>query len=236
MSLTGFFRDVRDLAGTRADEIVIFGGSARYSRFVNSDFGFIRGIILSVNKRFAAGLSATLDYTFQIAKGSNSDPEQARNALAGGQLPEVQLTSLDWDQRHTINASVSYTAKAWGGSMIMQWGSGLPFTPRAGQDITTLLVNSQQKPGTVNADLRLYREFHFGRTTLTVFTKIYNLFDVLNEIRVYDDTGRAGFTLDERIARGTNPPETVNTLGQWFMNPSFYSEPRRVEVGVTVGI
>ena len=236
MSLTGFFRDVRDLAGTRADEIVIFGGSARYSRFVNSDFGFIRGIIMSVNKRFAAGFSATLDYTFQIAKGSNSDPEQARNALAGGQLPEVQLTSLDWDQRHTVNASVSYTAKAWGGSMILQWGSGLPFTPRAGQDITTLLVNSQQKPGTVNADLRLYREFRFGRTTLTVFTKVNNLFDVLNEIRVYDDTGRAGFTLDEQIAAGTNPPETINTLGQWFMNPSFYSEPRRVEVGVTVGI
>jgi outer membrane receptor protein involved in Fe transport len=236
MSLTGFFRDVRNLAGTRADEIVIFGGSARYSRFVNSDFGFIRGVILSVNKQFAAGLSATLDYTFQIARGSNSDPEQARNALAGGQLPEVQLTPLDWDQRHTLNGSLSYTSRAWGGSVILQWGSGLPFTPRAGQDITTLVINSQQKPPTVNADLRLYRDFHFGRTTLTVFTKITNLFDALNEIRVYDDTGRAGFTLDERIAAGTNPPETVNTLGQWFMNPSYYSEPRRIEVGVTVGL
>jgi len=236
LSLTGFFRDVRNLAGTRSDEIVIFGGSARYSRFANSDFGFIRGIILSLNKRFAAGISATADYTFQIAKGSNSDPEQARNALAGGQLPEVQLTSLDWDQRHTVNASLSYTGRNWGGSVILQWGSGLPFTPRPGQDITALFTNSQLKPGTLNADLRVYREFRFGRTTMTVFTKVYNLFDGLNEINVYNDTGRAGFTTDERRDLANNPPQTINTIREWYANPSFYSEPRRVEFGITVGI
>jgi outer membrane receptor protein involved in Fe transport len=236
LSLTGFFRDVRNLAGTRSDEIVIFGGSARYSRFANSDFGFIRGVILSLNKRFAAGLSATADYTFQIAKGSNSDPEQARNALAGGQLPEVQLTPLDWDQRHTVNASLSYTAQTWGGSVILQWGSGLPFTPRSGQDITALFTNSQLKPGTVNADFRVYREFRFGRTTLTVFTKVYNLFDALNEINVYNDTGRAGFTTDEIRDLANNPLQTINTIHEWYANPSFYSEPRRVEVGITVGL
>jgi outer membrane receptor protein involved in Fe transport len=236
LSVTGFFRDVRNLAGTRSDQIVIFGGSAKYSRFANSDFGFIRGIILSLNKRFAAGLSATADYTFQIARGSNSDPEQARNALAGGQLPEVQLTPLDWDQRHTVNASLAYASSSWGGSVILQWGSGLPFTPRAGQDITALFTNSQLKPGTVNADLRLYREFHVGRALVTVFTKVYNLFDALNEINVYDDTGRAGFTTDERRDLANNPPQTINTIHEWYANPSFYSEPRRVEFGVTVGL
>jgi hypothetical protein len=235
MSLTGYFRDARNLTGTRAEEIVIFGGAAKYSRFVNSDFGFIRGVTLSVNKRFAMGLSMAADYTFQIAKGSASDPEQARNAVAGGQLPEVQLTPLDWDQRHTVNASVSYSAKTWGGSMILQWGTGLPYTPRRTQDITALLNNSQVKPGSVNADLRAYKDLRIGRIPLTVFVKAYNLFDALNEVSVYDDTGRAGFTLDEQVARATNPPETVNTLGEWFTNPSYYSEPRRVEVGVTVG-
>ena len=109
----------------------IFGGSARYSKFVNSDFGFIRGVILAFNKRFSDGWSASLDYTFQIARGSNSDPEAARNALAGGSAPEVQLTPLDWDQTHTVNAAFSYGGRDWGTSLIAQWGSGLPYTPRA---------------------------------------------------------------------------------------------------------
>jgi outer membrane receptor for ferrienterochelin and colicin len=237
MSVTGFFRDVRNLAGTSVNEqIVIFGGSATYSRIINGDFGFIRGVTLSVNKRFAAGLSAAVDYTFQIVKGSNSDPEAARNALAGGKLPEIQLTSLDWDQRHTINASVSYSAKTYGGSVVLQWGSGLPFTPRASQDITTLLTNNQLKPNTINVDLKVYKDFRFGKYALTVFGKVYNLFDALNEIDVYKDTGSAGFTTDEQRDLKNNPPEFINTVRQWYTNPSYYSEPRRVEVGVTLGL
>ncbi len=236
LSATGFFRDIRDLAGTRAEEIILFGGSAKYSRFINSDFGFVRGIILSVNKRFAAGLSAGLDYSFQIAKGTSSDPEAARNALAGGDLPEVQLVPLDWDQRHTVNATVSYSAPTWGGSLIMQWGSGLPYTPRRDQDITSLLTNTQVKPSYFNADVRVYKDFRVGPVNLSVFAKVYNLLDMLNEVNVYDDTGRAGFTTDQAVAASTNPMQAVNTLDQWYSNPSHYSEPRRVEVGVTVGL
>jgi outer membrane receptor for ferrienterochelin and colicin len=237
MSVTGFFRDVRNLAGTSVSEQnMIFGGSATYSKIVNGDFGFIRGVTLSMNKRFSGGLSASVDYTFQIAKGSNSDPEAARNAIAGGKQPEVQLTSLDWDQRHTINASVSYSARTYGGSVILQWGSGLPFTPRASQDITTLMTNNQMKPSTVIADLRVYKDIRFGKTTLTVFARVFNLFDALNEINVYNDTGRAGFTADEQRDLKTNPPEYINTVQQWYTNSSFYSEPRRVEIGATLGL
>lgn len=233
LSLTGFFRDIRNLAGTTAEEIVIFGGSAKYSKFVNSDFGFVRGVILSLNKQFAQGFSAGMDYTFQIAKGTNSDPEQARNALAGGSLPEVQLLPLDWDQRHTVNLSLAYSSNTWGGSLIAQLGSGLPYTPRRTEDITTLLINNQKKPSTYNVDLRLFRTWRTAFGKLTCFVKVFNLFDTLNEINVYDDTGRAGFTTDEEIARSTNPTETINTLDQWFTNPTHYSEPRRIEFGMT---
>jgi len=233
IEVTGYFRDVRDLAGTQAKEIVLFGGAAKYSKLVNSDFGFIKGVIIALNKRFSGGMAASIDYTFQVAKGTNSDPEQARNALSGGSLPEVQLTPLDWDQRHTVNASVSYTAKEWGASIIGQFGSGLPYTPRRSEDITTLLTNSQRKPSSYNVDLRAYKDFKFGPTTVTLFIRVFNLFDTLNELNVYDDTGRAGFTIDERKARATNPPQLINTLDDWFTNPTHYSEPRRIELGIT---
>jgi len=236
MSLTGYFRDVRDLAGTRAEEIVLFGGASKYSKFVNSDFGFIRGIILALNKRFSGGFSASADYTMQLAKGTNSDPEAARNALAGGSLPEVQLTSLDWDQTHTINATVSYGAADWGTSLIAQWGSGLPYTPRRSEDITSLLTNSQRKPSYFNVDLKAYKVFKLGPGELTLFLRVFNLLDQLNEINVYDDTGRAGFTHDEELARATNPFEYINSLDEWYNNPTHYSEPRRIELGITYNL
>ncbi|MBN2410165.1 TonB-dependent receptor [candidate division KSB1 bacterium] len=233
MSITGYFRDIRNLTGTRAEEIEIFGGSARYSKFVNSDFGLIKGVIFALNKRFVGGFAASVDYTLQLAKGSNSDPEAARNALAGGSLPEVQLTSLDWDQKHTVNSTVSYAGKGYGASLIARWGSGLPYTPRRSEDISALLTNSQRKPANYNVDLRAYKNFKVGNTLFTAFFKIFNLFDTLNEINVFSDTGRAGFTTDEDIDRATNPPETINTLDEWYTQATYYSAPRRVEFGLS---
>lgn len=233
LHVTGYFRDVRNLAGTQAQEIVLFGGFGRYSKLVNSDFGFIRGIIVSLNKRFSGGLAASLDYTMQIAKGTNSDPEQARNALSGGALPEVQLTPLDWDQRHTLNGTLSYAGRGYGASLIGQLRSGLPYTPRSTADISTLLTNSQRKPGNLNIDLRAYKEFRLKPGVLTLFVRVFNVLDRLNEVNVYNDTGRAGFTYDEAVARSSNPLQLVNTLEDWFTNPTHYSEPRRVEVGLT---
>jgi len=233
LSVTVYFRDVRNLTGTRADEIQLYGGSARYSKLTNSDFGFIKGIILALDKRFSEGFGASVDYTFQIANGTNSDPEQARNALAGGSLPEVQLVPLNWDQTHTVNVSFNYRGSNWGASLIGQWGSGLPYTPRASVDISTLLVNSQRKPSTVNMDLRAYYDVTLPFGEGTFFVRVFNLFDTLNEINVYNDTGRAGFTTDKQRAQATNPVLSVNTLDRWFTNATHYSEPRRIEAGFT---
>jgi len=69
-----------------------------------------------------------------------------------------------------------------------------------------------------------------------VFIRILNLFDTLNEINVYSDTGRAGVTMDEDKARLSNPSEIINSLQQWFIDPTYYAEPRRIEIGLTVSI
>ncbi|MBI5648630.1 MAG: TonB-dependent receptor [Ignavibacteriae bacterium] len=234
MDVTAYIRDTRDLAGTRAEQITIFGGSATYSRIVNSDFAFTRGIVLSLQKRFMDGLAATLDYTFQIARGTSSDPYSAQQAAARGDLPEVQLTPLGWDQRHTINGTVSYNASSYGGSLIFQYGSGQPYTPRRAEDITSLIVNSQTKPSSLNADLRLYKNFGLGFATLNLFLRIFNLFDTLNEMDVFDDTGRAGYTTDLERIKQQNTPEYVNTIDEYFNRSTYYSEPRRIEIGATI--
>ena len=228
---TMFFRDIRDLAGTRADEIELISGET-YSRLVNSDFGFIKGFIISLKNRYSMGLNYSLDYTYQIAKGTASDPDQSRNAVAGGALPEVQLTPLGWDQRHTFNGTVGYNRPTWGISFIGQMGSGQPYTPRQGSDVATIRENSQTKPTYWNVDMRLFKDLNFFSKRWSLFLRVFNLFDTLNEVNVYDDTGRAGFTTDLERNRATNPQQYVNSIDEWYLNITHYSEPRRIEFGL----
>lgn len=233
--LTGYFRDIRNLAGTRADEIRIFGGTSTYSQFVNSDFGFVKGIVFTLTKRLSNNWSATIDYTFQSAKGNASDPAATRNAIAGGTQPEIQLVRLDWDQTHTVNATFSYTSEAdWGFSLISNYGSGFPYTPTQSFNLSALLTNSELKPSSFNVDLRAYKDFNLGFMKISLFTRVYNLFDIQNEVNVYNDSGTADFTIDEYLRRREGNPELVNTLDEYYRNPTFYSEPRRIEVGATL--
>ncbi|MGC8652866.1 MAG: TonB-dependent receptor [Candidatus Kryptoniota bacterium] len=234
IDITGYFRDIRNLAGTLNELEYVFGGSAVYSKYVNTDFGFVRGIVLSIDKRFSQGISATLDYTFQIAKGDASDPNAAFNLRTGGVLPETQLIPLDWDQRHTLNATLNYSnSNDWGASFVFQFGSGTPYTPQQVAVAGQLAYNSETKPATYNLDARIYKNFRVGATTLTLFMRIDNLLDTKNAYTVYNDTGEPNFSLVEQRLIEINPPQRVSTVQDWYTRPYYYSAPRRIQFGIT---
>jgi hypothetical protein len=196
--------------------------------------GLIKGFILTFNKQMSSNFTASLDYTFQIAEGTASDPQDALNKQNDQAEPEIQLVPLNWDQRHTVNASFTYAASSWGGSMIFRYGSGLPYTPQYTNDISILLTNKGKKPSTSNFDLKFYKDFKISNFDFTLFSRIFNLFDTLNEVDVYDDSGSANYTIDEVDAKAANVSQYINTLDEWFTNATYYSEPRRIEFGLTV--
>jgi outer membrane receptor protein involved in Fe transport len=235
IDLTGYFRDIRNLTGTRADEIRFYGGTESYSQYVNSDFGFVKGVVFSLSKNYSDGWSASIDYTFQIAKGNASDPSAIRNQIASGQRPEVQLIRLSSDQTHTVNATFSYTSEDhWGFSVIGQYGSGFPYTPSQSMDISELLTNSELMPPSYNVDVKLYKDIFVFGWRFDFFARIYNLFDIKNELNVYTDSGTANFTLQEYLQKQKNLPAIVNTIDEYYRNPTYYSEPRRIEFGVSI--
>jgi outer membrane receptor protein involved in Fe transport len=236
LDVTAYLRDIRNLAGSRADQISIGGplGSRTYTKYVNSDFGFVKGVIVTLDKRFSQGLSLSVDYTFQIARGTASDPNEARNQIAGGRLPEVQLTPLVNDQRHTLNAVLNYSTDSYGGSVIGQFGSGQPYTPEVSKDVTVFLTNGEIKPTFYNVDVRLFKSFFMDPIRYLIFLRVNNLFDVKNETGVYGDTGRAGKTYAEDRALQSGAPQYVNSVHDYYIDPGQYSEPRRIEFGVTI--
>lgn len=238
IDVTGFFRDIRNLASTLNEIQYVYGGSDVYSQYVNTSFGSIRGVVFSLNKRITSGVSATLDYTFQIAKGDASDPQAAYNLVKSGTLPETQLIPLDWDQRHTLNATLDYSnASGWGASLVFRFGSGTPYTPQSGaiQNVGELSYNSELKPATYDLDLRLYKDFTFGSQRITIFARIDNLLDTKNANNVYQDSGQPDWSLNEEHLLASNPAQRVATIQDYYTNPSFYSAPRRIQLGVTYG-
>ena len=228
VTITGYYKDIRNLLAT---EIFIKNEFKKFSRLINKDYGSVQGVTLSFEKRFLGGFGASLDYTFQIAKGSASDPNAAFNNAQSNPPIESnkQLVPLDWDQTHSLNLTLTlgepgnYIASAIG-----RFGSGLPYTPSM-QNQRTGLENSETRPTFFNVDLYVTKYFELFGKQISLFLKIYNLFDTLNEVNVFTDTGRSGYTLE--LTRNQTPPRGVNTLAEFFTRPDFYSSPRQIIIG-----
>ena len=232
IDVTGFYKDARNLLGANIYETYVLGD--RYARYENLDYGNIRGITLSVNKRptVADHLTVSFDYTYQTAEGNASDPDHEfyNKQSTPPKKSNIQVVPLNWDQQHTINLVLSYNnPKLFGVGLIGQFQSGLPYTP-AIQSMETTFENSGRKPMNYNVDLRLFKQVRLGKMQNTIFLKVYNLFDRRNEITVYDDTGRAAYSLVSHYI--SERQGHVNSLEEWLKRPDYYSEPRKVVVGV----
>lgn len=228
VTVTAYYKDIRNLL---ASEIYIKNEFRKFSRLINKDNGSVKGITLSLEKRFIGGMGATLDYTYQIAKGSASDPNSAfENAQANPPIESnKQLVPLDWDRTHSLNFTLTLgVPDDYIASFIGRLGSGLPYTPSL-QNQRTGLENSDNRPAFYDVDFYLTKYISLPGYRFSVFLKVFNLFDTENEINVFGDTGRAGDTLE--LTRNQTAPRGVNTTKEYFTRPDFYSSPRQIVIG-----
>ena len=230
VTITGYYKDIRNLLGT---EVHIKNEFRKFAKYINRDYGAVQGITLSFEKRFSGGFGGNIDYTYQVAKGNASDPNDAFNKTQGegGQVVELnkQLVFLDWDRRHSLNFTLTLGKPGdFVGSFIGQLGSGLPYTPSL-LNQRTGLENSDNRPMFFNVDFFLTKNF---QKNFSIFAKIFNLFDTANEREVFTDTGRATTTLE--VTRAQSQPRGVNTLKEFFTRPDFFSAPRQIVVGLDV--
>ena len=230
INVTGFYKDVRNLLGVQI--IKTYAAGDRYALYINRDYGNIRGITFSVDKRYSNYISGKLDYTFSVAEGNASDPEASFYDAINDVEPEKQLVYLDWDQRHTLNASVTIGRPGnWNVSFVSQLGSGLPYTPQF-RGIRTAFENAGRKPFRFNLDMRLNKIIILNGMRIGFYMSVYNLLDRKNEDFVYSDTGRATYSLIPTYT--PNPPGPFNLL-EYLIRPDFYSAPREIRIGMSVG-
>lgn len=233
VDVTAYYKDIRNLLGTRIEEIKPGFDEpfplSRYGRFVNFDYGQVKGLIVAFEKRMSGGFALNVDYTFQIARGNSSDPRSVLLDEQAGVESEKQLVPLDWDRRHQLITSLTLGNRSgWLVSVIGRLGSGLPYTPSLA-DERIGLENSARRPGTSIFDLYASRDIPLGSLNLTLYTRIFNVFDTQNEVNVYTDTGRAF----PNLRYYTGEPQGLNPKEEFLLRPDFYSPPRQVTVGMS---
>lgn len=244
IDVTGFYKDTRDWVTT--SPAIYVGESAdgsvyAYTTYINQDYANTRGITLSVTRRPVGLFSLNFTYTFQVAEGVNSNPDDALSASLVNKEPTLSLTPLDWDQTHTANLSLGIGQEDWGFFVLGKYGSGLPYTPDIsqadprGQDAArTISKNSRRQPANYTVDLRLFKNVTLAPLNLSFFVKVFNLFDRRNQITVYGQTGRSDATPAELGLASITGAGRLNTVSQYLIRPDYYSEPREIQVGVEI--
>ncbi|MFV1980254.1 MAG: TonB-dependent receptor plug domain-containing protein, partial [Rhodothermia bacterium] len=239
--LTGFFRDIRDYLALQRTRFSTIPGEDTYRMWSNKDYANIKGVTfaLTVRRSRTGLLSANIDYTFTVANGNNNATDAFFFNAISGRVDELELVPLDFDQRHNVSATVNLgKPNNWGLSFIGRIGTGLPYTPQIVDQTIDLLPNSESKPPQTNLDLRLFKTFNVGSVGLQAFVKVFNLLDNLNERRVFNDTGRAGTTLDRNNVhafwKALYGLPGVHELDEFNTRPYFYSPPRQIRMGLSL--
>lgn len=232
VNLSFYSRDIRNLLGM---EIINTYEGFKYARYINRDYGNVRGFLLMLDKRLSDMVSFKVDYTYQVAEGNASDPMAVYNNNQS--VPPVEeskkVLPLNWDQRHTLNLSLNVGQFGdWNVGFIAQYGSGTPYTEDVKISQGVRFENGGVKPTTFNVDMRADKNFNVGGININAFLLVYNLFDIKNEYGVYGTTGRAGVDLNTKYA---GEIIGINTIDQYVNNPGMYSRPREIRIGFGFG-
>ncbi|UCE01546.1 MAG: TonB-dependent receptor [Candidatus Latescibacterota bacterium] len=158
-------------------EITDDSTGTRNFRYVNKAFASGRGIELNLSKAFANNFAFDVAYTFSYADGVSSNPDFGRQATGFAFVPTGELP-LDWDQRHTLNTTLSVArAGDWRATFVHQFGSGMPWTPlfRFEKKQDPLLENSRRLPATHILNFRGEKFFKLGGRDLRLFFDGRNL-------------------------------------------------------------
>jgi outer membrane receptor protein involved in Fe transport len=237
-----FYRDIRDWVGTSPKVQIPERMAVTYSQYENKEYANVRGVTFKLDKRYADNFSAGVDYTFQVAEGTYSNPIDAINAINANQEPRKAIVPLSWDQRHTVNGRLVYRFGSWMASFIGRFQTGLPYTPSIGVGevvgptaVIGLKEMSSRWPSQKNLDFTLNKEFTVSGMMLNVFMNIFNVFDIRDETNGYSDTGSADYTTTVRPNDITYDAKRIGSIENFMLNPYWYTAPRQIQLGLSVG-
>jgi outer membrane receptor for ferrienterochelin and colicin len=238
LGVTAFFKDINNMIGMEEVRITTENNSYWYTYFTNIDYANVKGFEVTLDRRYSNHLAWDLNYTYSIAKGNHSFPREVFFNVYFEREEENQDFFLDFDRRHVISSDITLNAEDWEGprflgfhplantglSAIIQYSSGLSYTPTLEQVEVQPEKNSARLPWTGTVDLNLYKDILSGSFKQSLFLEITNLFDRQNVLRVNSFTGNLWET-SEGTAAGS---EAIDSA----FDPSDVGPPRIIRIGM----
>jgi outer membrane receptor protein involved in Fe transport len=234
MEVALYYRDIYDLLSTR---IVTTYNQIEYGLYTNKDYGNARG--LEVKWNYAHGEFYTeLNYTLAYTKGNADNPLQTFTRAGQSMDPIKRLIPMSWDQRHTLSIIAGYTTRNAGVTLTGKFNSGVPYTYTPMQESrlynVNLYQNNDYQPGGYTVDLTAYYKLPlFGKYDARLTLTVYNLLDRLNAVWVYSDTGQP-YTTIVRPGDLASHHSDFNDYYDRIKNPSAYSAPRQIKMGLGI--
>ena len=246
---TGFYKDVTNLLDMETYRAA--KGDRTYNVISNVNYANVKGVTFSLMKRRGMEelLAFTLDYTFSMATGNRTDGDAFFFDMRSGRQMEKYFVPLGFDRTHVINGTISMGRNNnWNVSMIYSMLTGTPYTPSVPYDSYPViyLQNSASRPFQWNIDLKVEKFFRIGKTNLSVFVQVDNLFDTQNEVYVWANSGRTLYNADEernsvnfndiraRILRGDAGMIPMSAIDNYYKRAEWLSEPRHIRVGLSI--
>ncbi len=229
-----FYRDIYDLLSAK---VISTFNQIEYGLYSNKDYGNAKGLEIKYDFRWDR-ISANLNYTLQYTRGNADNPTQTFTRAGQSRDPIARLIPMSWDQRHTLNATVTYVSDAASVTLTGYYNSGTPFTwsplPESRLADVNLYPNNEWQPSQISVDLgAAYTIPMASGFQARFFLNIYNLFDRLNEDFVNSQTGRAytGIIREkELMAHRSN----FNTYEDVIQDPSAFTAPRLIKAGIGI--
>ena len=232
VDLTIFAKDIRDLVG---QQIVRDPRGDFAIRYINTDYGNVRGITASLFKRGRGAVNGSLDYTLQFVQGTASDPGEAFGREQAGFPPTLTLVPLAWDRRHIVNGTLTFApSRATSITAVGRFQTGTPYTTVRNR-VPSQVQNNANRLMTFVTDLRAFYKPAFLPVDASLFLQVENLLDSEVVNNVYADSGRPDETIslfEFRDVQVGGP----NSLDEFFYRQDFYGAPRRVSVGLRVDL
>ncbi len=244
-----FFKDIYGLITTRQERDE-FGNLVNV--YYNGDYASSRGFEASLIKSFSHKFSAEVNYTYSLATGVASDPNQALQFYNGGRLYlPIAEQALNWDQRHTLSVqAVVRDPGKWGFRVLWVYGSGFPFTPSFRNDRRPdpVLENSRRLPSSARLTIDGDKYYRVWGQNVTLFVDARNVLNSKNIASLgqggfpnpfvntagddytiyYTETGRAGGGYLQDI-NGDNILDWVPVR-----DPRVFEEQRNVRLGLSI--
>lgn len=253
---TFFYKDIYD-----------YPTSVRFTRpgqgpifiYINNDFARSRGFELQLKKRKDPFLSGTASYSYSVATGKASDPNQTQILQeAEGSFAELGLEEgyLWWNRPHKFSLGVDYridettdAAKVpsvlgrklprdWNVNAYLLVRSGRAYTPEDRNGNETGKKFSKNAPLNATVDLRTEKGFRLpGGRRLRTSLEARNVFNSRAATRVDPSTGKVPTIGQGQVDPVPDTPDLAEAREAQiirYQDPSWYAAPRTVWFGIGV--